>query len=335
MEKETSEENQLNYYIEASLKKDLDRMKALVLGGTDEDMVIIIDGRERSGKSVLALQVAKYLDPSFDVDSVCYNAESFTKFIMNNRRRAVVYDEAITGLNSSRRMEKSVILIDELLAQSGQKNLFTILVVPFFFELTKRTAVGRSEFLIHVRRDSAHRRGHYQVFDYANKRKLYFLGKRLFEYQVRGADAFYRGYFPHIYPVDEKAYRKKKAESLATFTHNKGISLTSVELGKWMVYQSFLTMAFFRDKKQLKLGGVKKFIDQCDLTPERVHDVIKTAYRYIRKNELEDYFVLEGLNAKRRRLLGLSQLNQGDNSPRNEFRKQEAKILHQEPDSDT
>lgn len=225
------------YFIEKELRKDLDRIKKLVTGERDEDIVIIIDGRERSGKSVLALQVAKYLDPKFSINAVCYDPETFTKFILTHRKRAVVYDESITGLNVQRRYEKTTVMLDELLAQSGQQNLYTILVIPFFFELTKRTAIGRGELLLHVYRDAAYRRGSYKVYNYRQKRRLFMLGKRLMEYNVKGVEVSYHGHFRDEYPIDEVSYRKKKKDAFFKY------SSASMVLQDWGEIANYIWMA--------------------------------------------------------------------------------------------
>ncbi len=245
------------YYIEKALKADLDQLKKLVFGPSDEDAVIVIDGRERSGKSVLALQIAKYVDPKFDMDATCFSTHEFVKFIRNNTKRAVVFDESIVGMHSARSMERRTVFVDELLAQSGQKNLIVILVIPFFFELTKRSAVGRSEFLIHVFRMDF-KRGHYRVYDYKTKRKLFFLGKKLFEYHVKGVSPNYHGHFSNIYSVDEKAYRLKKAEALNKFSKTFSDVIELHTAIRWVKMARLIEYDWLRQKSLLKHGAMKE-----------------------------------------------------------------------------
>lgn len=253
---ETEKPSKPTYYIQASLKKDLDWIKKMVLGGSDEDMVIVIDGRERSGKSVLALQIAAYLDPTFDLNSVCFTTPSFVKFIRTNEKRAVVFDESIVGLHSMRSMERQTVFLDELLAQSGQKNLITILVAPFFFELTRRTAIGRSQFLLHVFRDASFIRGSYKVYDYKAKRKLYFLGKRLFEYNVKGVYPNYHGQFYNTYPIDEVSYRAAKKDALNRFTKRFDEVMEVKTAVRWAYMARLLELDWLRSKKLLVRGAL-------------------------------------------------------------------------------
>jgi len=294
----------VEYYIERALKEDLDWMKKLVFGGHDEDMVIIIDGRERSGKSVLALQIAAYLDPSFDSKSVCFTTASFVKFIRDNEKRAVVFDESIVGLHASRSMERQTIFLDELLAQSGQKNLITILVVPFFFELTRRTAIGRSQFLIHVYRDASFTRGHYRVYDYKGKRKLYFLGKKLFEYHVKGVKVNYHGHFPNIYPIDEQDYRDKKREALNKFTKRFSDVMDVKTALRWVQIARLLEISWFHENNLLKRGAIGKRAKEGGGDNSFLAKQIESAKRDVEAFELHNIFTYKALKQRPSRGLG-------------------------------
>lgn len=271
------------YYLEPALKADLDKLKKLVLDGSDEDAVIVIDGRERAGKSVLAMQIAKYLDPSFNMSRLCFSTSEFVKAIRENTRKAIVFDESIVGLHSSRSMERQTIFIDELLAMSGQKNLFTIIVVPFFFELTKRTAIGRSEFLIHVFRMD-YKRGHFRVYDYKTKKKMYILGKRLMDYNVKGVAPGYHGYFSNKYVVNESKYRQKKAEALNSFARRFSETVEFKTAVRWIQMARLLELEWLNQLKLLKNGAMTKRAGMVDLTPNALYHAVQQA-----KNEVESF----------------------------------------------
>ncbi|KKK70570.1 hypothetical protein LCGC14_2922690, partial [marine sediment metagenome] len=64
-----------DYYISAEIKQQLDKSKEIVINA-DQDRIFIITGREGSGKSWLAMQIAAYLDPTFCLDDVCFDADS-------------------------------------------------------------------------------------------------------------------------------------------------------------------------------------------------------------------------------------------------------------------
>ena len=52
------------YHIDKLLKSKWDRVRGGKLKDLDEDRVYVVDGRERSGKSLFALQQAYYIDPT-------------------------------------------------------------------------------------------------------------------------------------------------------------------------------------------------------------------------------------------------------------------------------
>ena len=52
----------------------------------DYDAFIIMSGREGFGKSTLAMQIAKYLDPNFSVDSVVFTADQFIDAVVEGRK---------------------------------------------------------------------------------------------------------------------------------------------------------------------------------------------------------------------------------------------------------
>lgn len=61
----------------------------------DEDNVILFTGVERSGKSTLAIQVLPLLDPTFTVERIAFDIDSFFPIVARTPKRgAVLLDEA-------------------------------------------------------------------------------------------------------------------------------------------------------------------------------------------------------------------------------------------------
>jgi len=180
----------------------------------DDDCVLVVDGRERAGKSVLALQVACALDPTFNLDRVAYNPKDFEDIIFKAEKyQCVILDEAMDifyGKESQSWVNK---YFNKLLAKIGQLNLIVILVLPSFFELDKYPSLHRSRVLLHIytRRKQ---RGFFAFYNYSKKLKLYVKGKKFYDYNKPKPN--FRGRFPNFYPIDEQEYRKKKAESLTS-----------------------------------------------------------------------------------------------------------------------
>jgi hypothetical protein len=99
-----------------------------------------------------------------------------------------------------------------MLAEIRQKNLFVFVVMPTFFDLDKYVALWRSRALIHVYTAANFERGYFGFYNAERKKQLYILGKKFYSY-AKPKDNFH-GRFTNFYPVDEKAYRAKKLESL-------------------------------------------------------------------------------------------------------------------------
>lgn len=194
------------------LKENLTIAKDVVK--KDWDMVFIIDGVEGGGKSVLAQQCAKYCDPDFSIERICFKPGEFRKAILTaGKYQAIVYDEAYTGLSSRAAMSLINKTLVSLLAEIRQKNLFVFIVMPCFFDLDKYAALWRSRALLHVYVGENWSRGLFAFYNSQKKKELYMLGKKFYSYK-KPTPNFYGRFYNH-YTVDEAEYRKKKKESLS------------------------------------------------------------------------------------------------------------------------
>jgi hypothetical protein len=204
--------SQTGFYIDGYLKDNLDIARKAIKN--DWDMCFLIDGTERGGKSVLAMQLASYCDPNFNIDKVCLSRDEFKKTILKAEKyTAIVYDEAFTGLSSRNTMTRINKSIVEMLVEIGQKNLFVFIVCPTFFDLDRYPALWRSRALIHIYTGESFSRGFFRFYGEETKKKLYVFGKKTYDYHCVPPD-FY-GRFTNHYVIDEAEYRKKKAKSLA------------------------------------------------------------------------------------------------------------------------
>jgi len=199
------------YYMDGVLQQNLDLAKKTIR--KDMDFPFLIDGRERSGKSVFAMQIAKYCDPTFDMSRVCFTPGEFKRAVLKAEKyQAVVYDEAYTGLSSRGTMSLINKTLIGLLAEIGQKNLFVIVVMPTFFDLDKYAALWRSQGLFHVYMGDNFERGFFKFFGYEKKLRLYIDGKKTYNYRSVRPD--FSGRFTNHYVLDEAEYREKKRKSL-------------------------------------------------------------------------------------------------------------------------
>jgi hypothetical protein len=193
------------------LKSNLDIAKDVIK--QDWDMVFCVDGSERSGKSVFAMQAAYYCDTTLNLDRIAFTPYEFKKAVLSAKQyQAIIYDEAFTGLSSRATMSLINRTLVEMLAEIGQRNLFVFVIMPTFFDLEKYVALWRSRGLFHIRTGENFKRGIFDFYNVDRKKDLYVNGKKFYNYRCEKPNFF--GVFPNKYVLDEQAYRLKKKRSL-------------------------------------------------------------------------------------------------------------------------
>lgn len=198
------------YYIDGLLHSNLSMLKDAVQ--KDWDGLVLVDGVEGSGKSVLAQQCAFFCDPTLTIERVCFTPDDFKEQVIKAKKyQAVIYDEAYGGLASRKTMSDTNHSIVAMLAEIRQKNLFIFVVMPSFFDLDKYAALWRSRALLHVYSDGFDR-GFFKFYSYAKKKDMYVQGKKFYSYKCVKAD--FSGRFTNFYPLGQEEYRAKKAKSL-------------------------------------------------------------------------------------------------------------------------
>jgi len=208
------------YYINKQVKENWDTLKDGGLIKRDEDRVYIVDGRERTGKSVFAIQQAAYLDPSIiedkELSRICFTAEEFLSAIRTTESgKCIIFDEAFRGLSSRSALSKTNRAIVQAMMEMGQKNLIVFIVLPSFFMLDLYVAMLRSNALFHIDRQRESNRRYFKAYNHKKKARLYQNGvKKGWEYNI---PTRLKDYFFNRYPggsAFESLYRAKKKKSL-------------------------------------------------------------------------------------------------------------------------
>ena len=177
----------------------------------DRDYVAVYDGEEGVGKSVLAMQHAKILDPNFGVENVVFSADTFIKKIKDpatKKGSCIVLDEAFNAANSRSSLTQVNRSMIALATEMRQKNLFVLLVLPTFFDLDRYFAIWRCRALFHVYFAPDENR-RYIIFDKESKKLLYLLGKKFYSYG-KPESPFPPSTFSNTYVIPEEAYREAK-----------------------------------------------------------------------------------------------------------------------------
>jgi len=216
-DKETGEI--IKYYIDDRLKNSLDNKVIPSLQKNDKDCVLVVDGREGAGKSTLAFQLAKYVDPTFNINRIVFSPDKFREQILNAKKgQAIVYDEAFTGFSSRASLSPINRVLVSLAMQMRQKNLFVIIVLPTIFLLDKYMALFRTRALIHVYENHGNR-GYFRLYNSKTKKLLILLGNKTMSYSPKIARTNFRGRFYGKFALGskeiEEEYRKRKEKALA------------------------------------------------------------------------------------------------------------------------
>lgn len=217
-------------YLDGYLKSKLDNVRKILKKLWDA--VILIDGKERSGKSTLAMTIAHYLsDSKFNEQWICSGFQDAKDKISNcPNGSTLILDEGSLVFNSKDAIRRENVILQKILDVVGQKNLTLIVVLPSFFDLNKNIACRRSRFLLHVYTDEELNRGYFAYYGEKSKNLLYELGKKNFGSYSKPSSEF-QGKFTNFQPeyLDKYLEIKKASlmEALNSSIKNKGTTNNS------------------------------------------------------------------------------------------------------------
>jgi len=257
-------EKEISYHMNSRLKENLDNKVIPSLLKKDKDYFIVVDGREGSGKSTIALQLGKYVDPTLDLSRVVFDAESFRQAIFKAKKgQCIIFDEAFTGLSSRAALSGINKVLVGLMMQMRQKNLFVIMVLPTFFMLDKYVAIFRAKALIHVYENKGIR-GYFRLYNSRLKKLLYLHGKKDYSYSPKFVRTRFTGRFYGKFALggdeEEKKYRKKKEEALEATEKNP---MTSRQI-KYR-NQRDITIYLLRKTSKMTYREMENFLQDYDL----------------------------------------------------------------------
>ena len=214
----------VSYYMNPKLKSTWDKLKDGYLTKRDEDRAYVVDGRERVGKSLFAIQQASYIDETILDDGpngellprITFSQEETLKAIREtkstpNQTKCIIYDEAFRGLSSKSALSKVNKSLVSALQEMGQNNLVLFIVTPSFFLLELYPAVLRTTALFHIVKSKKNNIRSFRCFNEKKKNTLYQVGVRKgwgYYVKTKLKDNFY-----NKYPGGddfEQRYRKKK-----------------------------------------------------------------------------------------------------------------------------
>lgn len=142
----------MGFAFDSKLANNLTYFKNAVMN-QDWDCAMFIDGTEGGGKSVLAQQIATFLDVDneLSLDRIIFDISEWEKAVLKTPKfKAVVFDEAGRGFDrrsSGTAVNKN---LRRLLWECRKRNLFLIFVMPSYYDADMAIAVWRTRALIHV-----------------------------------------------------------------------------------------------------------------------------------------------------------------------------------------
>ncbi len=202
-----------SFYIDGYHLANLDALGKNVR--KDYDAFVLYVGKEGYGKSTIAMQDAIYVDPTFNLDRVCFTIDQFVEAVEKAEKyQAIVFDETMGYLSNRQSSSKFNRILIKIMSEMRSKNLFVFLCIPSFFIMDWYVAYHRTSGMIRI-----HERGRFCSYDYKKKQELFMKGKKSYSYCV---PANFFGKFTKYFPVDKEAYEIKKQESIKQWENITG-----------------------------------------------------------------------------------------------------------------
>jgi len=226
------------YYMDDSLKGLLD--ECIKSEKTGWDNLIIIDGKERVGKSTFAQQIAYYIanvsNKTFGVDQIFFDPEELLLFATSHEKQIIIWDEACLGGLRSQWRHNIQQTITSTMMLTGTFNHFYIMIIPSFFKLNDYLALTRSAalFNVHGHKGTFRTRGEFTCYNEMQKTWIYNNYRKSMTY---GKIFSFRGRITLKNTenlVDNVKYQQKKIEAIKKYislsTNEKDDKLSKLQM---------------------------------------------------------------------------------------------------------
>jgi len=219
---------EINAYLPDKLKHDIDILLDDVIDG-EMDLVLILDGKEGSGKSFDARLIGKYISTithtPFSVDNIHFSTDKYIQFSESKPKFTInVLDESREALNKKRGMSKSNIGFTNWLSENRDKQQIHIIVLPAIHDLDSYVSIWRMKILIHkllghIRSDTSRsgyalKRGYFRVYENTNNLQQVMFNKQKYGYYAYPKKFKYQRKikYSEVFSDNElKLYKEKKA----------------------------------------------------------------------------------------------------------------------------
>ena len=169
---------EISYYLDPILKPKWEVLRKKVIK-YNNDRVYIVVGKEGAGKSFWTFQQAKFIDPTFNIDRICFTPKEFLDTITNcPEGSVVVFDEAFRGFSSKSACSRINKALVQAMMEVRRRNLIIFIVLPAFPLLEPYIAIHRSRALFYIfdRREKSYRG--WKCYNLRKKIYLYYQSKK-------------------------------------------------------------------------------------------------------------------------------------------------------------
>lgn len=202
------------FYLDEKLRQKLELTKEMLK--KNWDIMFIIDGKERSGKSTLAFTCGWYLsDGKITPDNIIIDiADCIQKIERLPPKSVLIIDEGVLLFLARDTMTAESKTLSKILMICGQKNLVLIVCIPSYFELSKYIATTRARCLLHVY-TKGFERGRFMYWGTKKLTALYTEGKQHYNSYKKPSSTF-KGRFTIFEPPFHEEYLRIKNKTLQT-----------------------------------------------------------------------------------------------------------------------
>lgn len=209
------EKQEGDLYLDGKLKECLDHYKKMQR--KDHDIVIVLWGKEGSGKSTLQGNILEYVsdgkfDPKKDLIGADY-LDGLEKIDHAKQGGWIGFDEGNVFFLSTETMKREHRDLHKIFSIFRQKNLFVVICLPSLFRLGSYFAIDRSIASVRTYVNEGSR-GFFAFHGRQAKDKLYRLGK-LRNYDENIISPTFRGRFSRCYKMENEEYKSFKRKTLA------------------------------------------------------------------------------------------------------------------------
>lgn len=203
------------FYIDGYLKSNLDHMKKSV--DNMWDCVGAVDGPEGVSKSTLAQMLGYYLsNGTLKLDNIVFTSEQFKEAVDKSKPKdCIIFDEMVMGGMSADALTTMQKELTKRFTLIRKKQLYILLVIPYFHMLQKYYGLSRTKFLIHCYTPDWIARGYFKFYNYDQKNYLYVRGHKYWNYP-KDCNFAFKGKFTNYTNmfVNKEDYEKKKDEAI-------------------------------------------------------------------------------------------------------------------------